>query len=318
MSIIPEQARAGRPRERALSAIQCALALVTGGLAVAAVMLALIACARPAQASHLAAVPEEEAHGEGSAFAQSALQEEPQSHGSVFALSPLQEEPYREGSVFAQLQPQAGPYRQGSVFAAFYPEPQPTFTPFPPLAVASTPPPPFMPMPVAGTWVVTCGYRCGLHTDANNITYALDIVPVQGLAAGQPVRSPVDGQITVVVDAATFFCNGEWRYGPEGGSVIVINFEDAADTPWRLRLVHLDPETVGDDLRPDGEPVPVTTGTLLGRLAPLDGCGHLHMSLSRLEEGHEIPQPLVIEGALLEDCDGDNCWEGTQLPLEDP
>jgi hypothetical protein len=318
MSIIPRQTRAGRPREGSLSAVQCALALVTGGLAVAAVMLALIACAQPAQASQLASVPEKEAQGQGSALTQSGLQEEPQSYGSVFARSPLQEEPQSEGSVFAQLQPQAGPYRQGSVFAAFYPEPDPTFTPFPQLARPFTPSGPFMPMPVNGTWVVTCGYRCGLHTEANNLTYALDIVPVQGVAAAEPVRSPVDGRITVVVDAATFFCNGAWRYGPEGGSVIVIDFEDAAGTSWRLRLVHLDPETVDDDLRPDGEPVPVTTGTFLGKLAPLDGCGHLHMSLSRLEEGREIPEPLVIEGTLFEDCAEDTCWEGTQLPPEAP
>lgn len=98
---------------------------------------------------------------------------------------------------------------------------------------------------------------------------------------------------------------------------MVIDFEDAAETPWRLRLVHLDPATVADELRPDGEPVPVTAGALLGKVAPLDGCSHLHMSLTRLEEGRELPQPLVIEGTLLEDCDGDNCWEGTQLPPQD-
>ncbi len=172
-------------------------------------------------------------------------------------------------------------------------------------------------MPVAGTWQVTCGYHCGLHTAANNATFALDIVSVEGGSVGQPVHSPVDGQISAVVDSATFFCQGEWRHGPEGGSAISIDFRDATDALWRLRLIHLDPATIGDDLRPGGEPVPLTAGAYLGDLAPLDGCSHLHMSLTRLEESREIPQPLVIEGSLLEDCDADTCWEGAQLPPED-
>lgn len=309
-----------RRRGRPLSAIQCALVLVTSSLAVAAVMLALIASVRPAQAGHLVAVPEE-AYGEGSVFVESEPSQGLQPDGSIFAQSPLQEETHREGSVFAQLDPQAGPYRQSSVFAQFYPEPEPTFTPFPSvpeLTIASVPLGPFMPMPVEGAWVVTCGYRCGLHTAGNNMTFALDIVPVQGQAAGQPVRSPVDGQISVVVDASTFFCQGVWRYGPEGGSAILIDFQDDAETLWRLRLVHLDPDSVDDRLRPGDGPVPVAAGTFLGNLAPLDGCGHLHMSLTRLEEGREIPKPLTIEGILLEDCGADGCWEGTELPLESP
>jgi hypothetical protein len=320
MSIISEHERTMRRRGRPLSAAQCALVLVTSGLAVAAVMLALIASVQPAQAGHLTTVPEE-AYGEGSVFAEFEPSQGLQPNGSVFARSPLQEATYREGSVFAQLDPQAGPYRQSSIFAQFYPQPEPTFTPFPPppeLTIASMPLGPFMPMPAEGDWVVTCGYRCGLHTAANNMTFALDIVPVQGQAAGQSIRSPVDGQISVVVDASTFFCQGVWRYGPEGGSVIVIDFQDDDNAPWRLRLVHLEPDTVGDHLRPTDEPVPVAAGTYLGNLAPLDGCGHLHMSLTRLEEGREIPKPMTIEGALLEDCGGDGCWEGTELPLERP
>lgn len=303
MLIISQDEGRGHPHGRPPTAIQCALALVTAGLAVAAVMLALIMSVPPAQADYLpAALPEEE----------------PQHQGSVFAQPPLQEQSERQGSVFAQFQPQAGPYRQGSVFIEFYPQPEPSFTPFPPLSSTTMTPLPFMPMPVEGTWVVTCGYRCGLHNAANNITFALDIVPVEGGAAGQPVRSPVDGQIIAVVDSATFFCNGEWIGGPQGGSVIIIDFQNPADTRWRLRLVHLDPATVSDDLRPDGEPVPVTAGTFLGNLAPLKGCGHLHMSLGELDEHGEVPEPLVIEGTPLEDCDGADCWDGTLLPPEGP
>ena len=302
MSIISQHEEVGDRHEHPLTAVQCALALITAGLAVAAVMLALIMSTRPAQAGPLPALPEEKSYQEG----------------SVFARSPLQDESSRQGSVFAEFQPQAGPLRQGSVFIEFYPQPELTFTPFPPLSPTTMTPLPFMPMPVDGTWVVTCGYRCGLHTAANSITFALDIVPVEGQSAGQPVRSPVDGQIIAVVDSATFFCNGEWIGGPRGGSVIIIDFQTPPDTPWRLRLVHLDTATVSDDLRPDGEPVPVTAGAFLGNLAPLEGCGHLHMSLSGLEERREVPEPLVIAGTPLEDCGDAGCWEGTRLPQESP
>jgi hypothetical protein len=173
-------------------------------------------------------------------------------------------------------------------------------------------------MPVDGTWQVTCGYRCGLHTPANNATFALDIVPVEGEAAGQPVRSPVDGQIIAVVDSATYFCGDQWNHGREGGSAIVIDLQNPSGAPWRLRLIHLDPTTVPDNLRPNGAPVPVEAGTLLGNLAPLDGCGHLHIGLTRLEKTQEIPEPMVIEGTLLEDCDGEDCWQGAQLPPAGP
>jgi hypothetical protein len=280
---------------------------VTIGLVVAAVVLLLVTSARPAQTSYLATLLQEEPYRRVSVLAASSSQEETNRQGSVFAQSPVREEVQRGGSVFAQFQPQGGPYRGGSVFAEFYPQPEPTLVPL------ST----FMPMPVAGTWQVTCGYHCGLHTAANNATFALDIVPVEGESVGQPVYSPVNGQISAVIDSATYFCQGEWRHGPDGGSAISIDFQDAADALWRLRLIHLEPATIGDDLRPDGEPVPLTAGAYLGDLAPLDGCSHLHMSLTRLEEGREIPQPLVIEGSLLEDCDADTCWEGAQLPPED-
>jgi hypothetical protein len=305
MSIIPEHEQAGRPRGRPPTAIQCALAIVTAGLAVAAVMLALIASADSAQAAQVLAL------------------EAPQdSRGSVFAEVEAQAAPLRQGSVFSQFQPQAGPYRQASVFTAFQPQPSPTFTPFPQPSPSPSPVPgpwlPFMSMPVDGTWQVTCGYRCALHTEANNATFALDIVAADGDTAGQPVRSPVDGQIIAVGNSATYFCNGLWINGPSGGSAFVIESQDAGGAPWRLRLIHLDADTISEDLLPNGAPVPVQAGTLLGNLAPLDGCAHLHMSLTRLEEGQEVPQPLIIGGQRLEDCGGEDCWLGAELPPQTP
>jgi hypothetical protein len=292
---------------------------VTAGLAVAAVMLALIESASTAQARYVATVSEAAASGQLSSSSEPQAEATPQRQGSVFAGSQPQA-PQRQGSVFAGFQPQAGPYRQGSVFSEFRPQPELTFTPFPQLSspAGGMSTPPFMPMPVYGTWQVTCGYRCGLHTPANNATFALDIVPVEGEAAGQPVRSPVDGQIIAVIDSATYFCGDQWKYGREGGSGIIIDLQDPSGAPSRLRLIHLDPATIADDLRPNGAPVPVAAGTFLGNLAPLDGCGHLHMGLTRLEKTREIPQPMFIEGTLLEDCDGDDCWLGTQLPPPTP
>jgi hypothetical protein len=301
MSIIPKHERAGRPRGRPPTAIQCALAIVTAGLAVAAVMLALIASAGTAQAGQ---VPASEAPQD--------------SQGSVFGEVEAEPTPTRQSSVFSQFQPQAGPYRQASVFTAFQPQPSPTFTPFPQPSPFPSPVPgpwlPFMSMPVQGKWQVTCGYRCGLHTDANKLTFALDIVSADGNTAGQPVRSPVDGQIIAVADSTTYFCHDLWINGPSGGSTIAIDSQDAGGTSWRLRLIHLDAASLADELRPNGTPVPVEAGTFLGNLAPLDGCAHLHMSLSRLEERREIPQPLIIDGQILQDCGGEDCWLGAELP----
>jgi hypothetical protein len=276
---------------------------VTAGLAVAVAMLALVASAGTAQARQLAA-----------------SQADPYRQGSVFAEIEAQEAPLRQGSVFTEFQPQAGPYRGPSVFSAFQPLPAPTFTPFPQLSPSPVPGPwlPSMSMPVYGTWEVTCGYRCGLHTEGNNATFALDIVSAEGDTSGQPVRSPVAGQIVAVSDSATYFCNGQWLYGPSGGSGIAIDSQDAAGSAWRLRLIHLDAGTISDDLRPNGGPVPVQAGTFLGNLAPLDGCGHLHMSLTRIENAREVPQPFVIDGQPLEDCDSEDCWLGTQLPPQAP
>jgi hypothetical protein len=303
MSIIPECKRPGNSRGRPLTATQCALAIVTAGLAVAAAMLALIASAGTAQAGQSVA-SQAAAYGEG----------------SVFAEVEAQAAPLRQGSVFSEFQPQVGPYRGASVFSAFQPLPEPTFTPFPQLSPSPVPGPwlPSMSMPVHATWQVTCGYRCGLHTEANNATFALDIVAAEGDTAGQPVRSPVAGQIVAVVDSATYFCHDQWIHGPSGGSAILIDSQDAAGTPWRLRLIHLDAGTIADDLRPNAAPVLVQAGTFLGNLAPLGGCAHLHMSLTRLDMSREIPQPFVIDGQPLEDCGAEDCWLGTQLPPQAP
>ena len=303
MSIIPEDQRPERSRGRPLTAAQCALAIVTAGLAVAAAMLALIASAGTAQA------------GQSVSY-----QTDTDGSGSIFAEVEAESEPLRQGSVFTEFQPQVGPYRTASVFSAFQPQPPPTFTPFPQLSPSPVPGPwlPSMSMPVGGTWQVTCGYRCGLHTEANNATFALDIVATERETAGQPVRSPVDGQIVAVSDSATYYCAGQWIHGPSGGSGIAIESQDAAGTPWRLRFIHLDAATIPDDLRPNGAAVPVQAGALLGNLASLDGCAHLHMSLSRLDKSREIPQPFIIDGQLLEDCGGEDCWLDTRLPPQAP
>ena len=300
---MPEHEHPGNPRGRPLTATQCGLAIVTAGLAVAAAMLALIASAGTAQARQSAA-----------------SQAAPYRQGSVFAEVEAQPAPLRQGSVFSEFQPQAGPYRGASVFSAFQPLPELTFTPFPQLSPSPVPGPwlPSMSMPVDGTWQVTCGYRCGLHTEGNNATFALDIVAAEGDTAGQPVRSPVAGQIVAIVDSATYFCQGQWIYGPSGGSGIAIDSQDAAGSPWRLRLIHLDAATIADDLRPNGAPVLVKAGTLLGNLAPLDGCGHLHMGLTRLDKAREIPQPFIIDGQPLADCGAEDCWLGAQLPPQAP
>ncbi|MGQ9571934.1 MAG: hypothetical protein ACUVV3_01925 [Dehalococcoidia bacterium] len=195
--------------------------------------------------------------------------------------------------------------------------PMPTPAPTPTIAPTLTPP--SMPMPVEGTWWVTCGYRCGLHTDEYNATFALDIVPAEGDPAGQPVRSPVDGLIIAIADSTTYFCHDQWNYGPEGGAAIVIDFQDPSGAAKRLRLAHLDPTTIPDDLQPGDHPVPVKAGTLLANVADIDhGCSHLHISLTRLDQGQEVPEPMIIEGSLLSDCGGDNCWQGAHLPPHRP
>jgi hypothetical protein len=53
---------------------------------------------------------------------------------------------------------------------------------------------------------------------------------------------------------------------------------------------------------------------LLGSVAEVDRCSHLHISLSRLEKRQEVPEPLIIEGTPLEDCGESNCWRDALLP----
>ncbi len=174
-----------------------------------------------------------------------------------------------------------------------------------------------MPMPVEGVWRVTCGYRCGLHDEEHDSTFAIDIVLDEGETAAQPVRSPVEGRIIAVRDSSTYVCRGKKVDGPEAGAVIVIDFKSPSGSAHRLRLVHIDPATIPDELRPDGKPVSVDAGALLGSVAEMDRCSHLHISLARLEKRQEIPEPLVIEGTPLEDCDEDNCWRDALLPPQD-
>ena len=375
----------GRPRGHPPTAVQCALAVVTAGLAVAAVMLALV---ETAQANYLTPLPQDAPYLQAPTPTISLPQPAPPSapptakpscppalpatfSGSLRLLGQTTTNPLTltatiNGQPWAtttianasytitipQHSPQTPPCFPGSGtilfslngytcmpaeekegarwvacgYRSFTPGPHdvdlvclsaPTPTPTP--TVTPTPTPPPMTMPVEGTWWVTCGYRCGLHSEDYNATFALDIIAAEGESAGQPVRSPVDGQIIAVADSATYFCDGEWKQGPEGGAVIAIDFQDPSGTARRLRLAHLDPATIPDDLRPDGGPVPVEAGALLGNVAQIDdGCSHLHISLARLEECREVPEPLVIGGTPLEDCGGDNCWHGAQLPSERP
>jgi hypothetical protein len=375
----------GRPHGHPPTAVQCALAVVTAGLAVAAVMLALV---QTAQANYLAPLPQDDPYLQSPASTISHPQAAPPStppptkpscppalpatfSGTVRLLDhpatkPLTLTASIDGQAWATATVSDGRYtinmpqhtpdtppcfpgsgtilftldgytcmpaeeKQGSPWVAcgyrsFTPGPHDVDlvclaapTPSPTPAATPTLTPPLMPMPVEGTWQVTCGYRCGLHTEDYNTTFALDIIAAEGESAGQPVRSPVDGQIISVADSVPYFCHGEWNYGPEGGAVIAIDFQDPSGTARRLRLAHLDPATIPDDLQPDGGPVPVKAGALLGNVAQIDDdCSHLHISLARLEECREVPEPLVIEGRPLEDCGGENCWQGARLPLQDP
>jgi soluble lytic murein transglycosylase-like protein len=76
MSITPNQEEDGRPHGRPPTAIQCALALVTAGLAVAAAMLALVGTA---QANYLASLPQDETYLQGPASPVSDVQPAPAS-----------------------------------------------------------------------------------------------------------------------------------------------------------------------------------------------------------------------------------------------
>ena len=125
------------------------------------------------------------------------------------------------------------------------------------------------------------------------------------------------GRITAVKDASTYFCRGKKITGTAAGAVIIIDISDESGPVRRLRLVHLNPASIPDKLRPDGKPVAVKAGTGLGAILKMDRCSHLHMSLTRFEDGREIPEPLTIEGVPLKDCDGKNCWRDKLIPLDD-
>jgi hypothetical protein len=172
-------------------------------------------------------------------------------------------------------------------------------------------------MPVEGTWRVICGYRCGLHNDEHMSTFAIDIQLDEGKTAGQAVRSPVKGRIIAVEDSSTYVCRGKKVEGIKAGAVVVIDFKGPSGSTKRLRLVHIDAASIPDKLRPDGKPVPVKVGTSLGSVAKMDRCSHLHISVTRLDDGEEVPEPLTIEGRLLKDCGDENCWRDALIPGED-
>jgi hypothetical protein len=185
------------------------------------------------------------------------------------------------------------------------------------MTIPATPDPQqFMAMPVEGTWRVICGYRCGLHDEEHLSTFAIDISLDDGETAGQPVRSPVKGRIIAVEDSSIYICDGKTVEGIKAGSAIVIDFEAPSGSTKRLRIVHIDPASVPDELRPDGRPVPVNAGDLLGSVAKMDSCSHLHISLTRLDGREEIPEPLAIAGTVLEDCGGEDCWRDALIPAK--
>lgn len=275
----------GRPP----TAIECALAVVAAGLAVATAMLALL--------------------GSAAAASSTTLIEE-----GLYAAEPAMTVSYPRATPTESVTESPSPTAAPTVTpTAVLSSPRPSPTPAP----ATPDPQQFMSMPVEGTWRVICGYRCGLHDKDHMSTFAIDISLEEGETAGQPVRSPVTGRIITVEDSSTYICGGKTTEGIEAGSVIVIDFEATSGSTKRLRLAHIDPASVPDKLRPDGRPVPVNAGTRLGSVANLNPCSHLHISVNRLDDRTEVPEPLTIEGTLLEDCEGKDCWLDALLPGED-
>jgi hypothetical protein len=289
MSIAVKEKRL-EPGRRPPTAVECALAVVAAGLAVATVMLALLGSAAAASSTTL---PE----------------------GGLYAPDP-------DTTVWhPRALPIVAPRASPSPTAA--PTTTPTATPSPMATLSPTPAratpesQQFMPMPVEGTWRVICGYRCGLHDEEHMSTFAIDIQLDEGETAGQPVRSPVKGRIVAIEDSSTYVCRGKRVEGIEAGAVIAIDFEAPSGSAQRLRLVHIDAATVPDELRPDGKPVPVNVGAPLGSVAKMDRCSHLHISVNRLDGREEVPEPLTIEGTVLEDCEGEDCWRDALIPGED-
>ncbi len=270
------------------TAIECALALVAAGLAVATAMLALLGSALATSSTTLPG-------------------------GGLFAPSPATAISYPRASPTAAPTASPAPPTAYTLTPTAVPSsPPPSPTPAP----ATPDPQQFMAMPVEGTWRVICGYRCGLHDEEHISTYAIDIRVDEGETAGQLVRSPVQGRIVAVEDSSTYVCADKKVEGIEAGAVIVIDFEAPSGSTKRLKLVHIDAASIPDQLRPDGKPVPVNVGAPLGSVAKMDRCSHLHISLTHLDGSQEVPEPLTIAGTLLEDCEGENCWRDALVPSE--
>lgn len=324
ISMNPEGSEATSPRPP--TALQLALTIVTAGTAVASAALAVVA---PAQASPqavlwedagaVAAAADASDTSDMSVYTEAADQSDPpgQAQDEGSNADPREGEESTRAGMPGVIR--AGPPAiSRDVLPGVYPAAE-SFTPggFMTPSTWAGSLSPGMPMPVEGTWWVTCGYRCGFHTPGHLCTFALDIVRVDGKTAGQPVRSPVDGSVVAVVESSVANCNGQWFTGPAAGAVIIIDFEGEDGAPHRLRLVHFDATTIPKELRLARTAVPVKAGAYLGSLAAISGCEHLHFSVTRLEGGTEIPEPMVIEGVPLKDCGGFNCWEGTVLPPRD-
>jgi hypothetical protein len=277
-----------KPEGRPPTAIECALALVAAGLAVATAMLALLGSALATSSTTLPTA-------------------------GLYAPGPVTTVSYPRASPTTTPTASPAPTAVPTVIPTGMPSsPTPSPTPAP----ATPDPQQFMAMPVEGTWLVICGYRCGLHDEEHISTYAIDIRVNEGETAGQLVRSPVQGRIVAVEDSSTYVCEDKKVEGIEAGAVIVIDFEAPSGSTKRLRLVHIDAASIPDQLRPDGKPVPVNVGAPLGSVAKMDRCSHLHISLTRLDGSQELPEPLTIAGTLLEDCEGENCWRDALIPGE--
>lgn len=298
-----------------LTAPQLALVIVTAGLAIATVTLAVAA---PAQASSSAISTEKAVSIRADAAAEVDWVEP--------VTAPAEEAPMSDehegdvGGIGVTRSGMPGAVRAGppAISRDKPPGVRPADEPFTGVqtfrpAGRAVAPSSAMPLPVRGTWLVTCGYRCGRHDDQHRSTFALDIVRQDGTTAGQPVSSPVDGRVVAVVDSSVAHCGGETILGREAGSVIIIDFESSDGSAHRLRLVHLEPATIPDAIR-TGTAVPVRAGSYLGSLATARGCAHLHLSLTRLAGSREIPEPMLIDGVPLKDCGGLNCWGGALIP----
>jgi hypothetical protein len=316
MPIPTERTDPGTTSRRPPTALQLALTIVTAGIAVASAMLALVA---PAQASLRAdpagAFVYDVADSIGQGPAELGEVAEPFDQVPDEGSSPypgMGEDLMRSGLPGVM---RAGPpaiTRNEPPAVRLAAEPFTASGTFRPASWVN-PHSPLMPMPVQGDWIVTCGYRCGRHTEQHLSTFALDIVRQDGKTAGQAVRSPVDGSVIAVVESSVAVCGGRPILGREAGAVIIIDFKASGGAAHRLRMVHLDADTVPEVLRNATRAVPVKAGSYLGSLATIQGCAHLHFNLTRLDGLREVPQLMVIDGVPLKDCGGLNCWAGAVI-----